>query len=168
LDLSPLAEFYAPCLILWLGEYKYDEKCTAASAPLYLVRSQHNKAKPPFPFPFPFLSPFFRSYFLFPALETRQNEMADSEPGQGQAGSGSGSGSGSAPIDETYYHCSGPASTFESEFDPHVCSYEDLFNQFSSTIEQANSTGGDSDQALEMVGNGPIWTMFGGHPGGLI
>ncbi|KIV87596.1 hypothetical protein PV11_03130 [Exophiala sideris] len=58
---------------------------------------------------------------------------------------------GTAPIDETYYHCSGPATAFEQEFDPHVCSYDDLFTHFQPTIEQANQPHGDGDEAANFI-----------------
>ena len=58
---------------------------------------------------------------------------------------------GTAPIDETYYHCSGPATAFEQMFDPHVCSYDDLFTHFQPTIEQANQPHGDGEQAANFV-----------------
>ena len=58
----------------------------------------------------------------------------------------------SAPIDEAYYHCNGPSSNFRQMFNEHVCSYDDLFNNFHPTIVQANSTHGDGEEASDMVG----------------
>lgn len=58
---------------------------------------------------------------------------------------------GTAPIDETYYHCSGPASAFEQEFDPHVCSYDELFQHFQSVIEAANKPRDVKGEAPDFV-----------------
>ncbi|KIW69146.1 hypothetical protein PV04_05039 [Phialophora macrospora] len=86
------------------------------------------------------------------ANDPHQGDPDESQGGDsGGAHEGEGLPEGTAPIDETYYHCSGPASAFEQEFDPHVCSYDDLFEHFLPTIVQANSAHGDGEEAANMI-----------------
>lgn len=58
---------------------------------------------------------------------------------------------GNAPIDETYYHLDGPAEEWEEHFDPHICSYDDLWNHFAQTIHQSNSAHDPQGQCVDWV-----------------